>query len=318
MKSMKRFLGFLPMLLAARVACATPCENGLYLYENWLQPSSKTSADLRQLGEKLKTASVRDVYIKVRDLSPEGLRLAEKQIQELRRSGPLGLRVHAWLGRRNCSQPGEKNCFALSEAASRTRLKGQAQRLWASPAFDAVHLNVEPVANGDADFIDLLDQLQSAKPRGKKLSLAGYLMSSKSYAPKPRGGQRPLEWSEDYYRKLAARIDQLMVMSYDTALFSEAGYQTYVRSQTEAFRRLGMPPQLRMGLPAYQTGRAGLYDAKLETLRAASLGVRDALASAECPAGFGVASYVESEMDADEWADFASWGSQAREDKKRH
>ena len=84
-------------------------------------------------------------------------------------------------------------------------------------------------------------------------------------------------WSGAYLHEVALRVDQVALMSYDTALSTVETYAGYVRRTTEA-ALAAVPPEvdLFIGVPAYHE-ESFYHHAEAETLGPALRGVRLAL-----------------------------------------
>jgi hypothetical protein len=166
------------------------------------------------------------------------------------------------------------------------------------PGFAGVHVNIEPCPPGSPDFLRLLDELRTALPRGKVLSVAAY--------PPPTVWHRfpEVHWEEPYFREVAARADQLAVMMYDTSLRSGKLYRHLMAGWTREVLAWSGKTEVLLGLPAYDDAGSGYHHSAAENLRNALLGVHAGLGpSAEPPANYqGVALYCEWEMDETEWA----------------
>ena len=111
----------------------------------------------------------------------------------------------------------------LADLAQRQRIVAEARGL-VDEGFDGVHLNVEPVDDDNVEFLALLRALRTAVGEHRVLSLA-------ATRPAPLGLPRApnFAWSPDYYARVAATSDQIVIMAYDTALPTSSLYRRYVR-----------------------------------------------------------------------------------------
>ncbi len=111
----------------------------------------------------------------------------------------------------------------------------------------------------------------------------------------PRGGL----WSRGYYGEVAGRVDEVAVMTYDSALPWAFLYAKAV--EWEARRLADLPAatgvRLLIGLPTHDERRWSFHP-EAENLRSGLTGVRRA------GAPVGVAVYADWTTDAAEWADF--------------
>jgi hypothetical protein len=164
--------------------------------------------------------------------------------------------------------------------------------------FDGVHVNVEPVPDGDGDFLALLRDLRSAVGEDHILSI-----SATRPSPIPLPIAPNFAWTPRYYALVASAADQLCVMSYDTAAPTPALYRRYVAyaaaSLTSSLAR--SRARVLLGVPTYdETGL--MHRGSVETPENALLGVVYGLRGRGEGGTFeGVALYAEWTTDEREW-----------------
>lgn len=110
-------------------------------------------------------------------------------------------------------------------------------------------------------------------------------------------------WSAAHLHQVAIRVDEVAVMSYDTALWSASACSGFVRDETRlALAAVPSRVALLMGAPAFHTGNLG-HLASAETVAAAIRGVRLALPNGT-PHGsaFGVSLYMDYYATDSDWA----------------
>ncbi len=134
------------------------------------------------------------------------------------------LRVLPWVGGlRKGYRRQRAGTIELADLAQRQRLVAEARGL-VDEGFDGMHLNVEPVDDGNDEFLALLAR---AAHRG------GGRPSALDRRHPPSAGACPARpnfaWRPDYYARVAATVDQIVIMAYDTALPTPAFYRRYVR-----------------------------------------------------------------------------------------
>ncbi len=178
--------------------------------------------------------------------------------------------------------------------------------------FDGVHFDFEPVGDEDPGYLALLDEAGPVvRAAGRMLSV-----SAEQVEPVP-GGRWALEaivghgtwswWSSGYLHQVASRVDQVAIMSYDTALWSASAYTGFVRDETRvALAAVPRGVALLMGVPAFHTDDLG-HDAAAETVVAAIRGVRLALpAGTPSDRAVGVALYVDFAATPPDWVAYRS------------
>jgi spore germination protein YaaH len=188
----------------------------------------------------------------------------------------------------------------LGNLAQRQRIVAECRGL-VDEGFDGVHVNVEPVNNGNVEFLALLRALRTAV--GERA-----LLSVSTIRPAPVG--LPMApnfvWTLDYYVRVGLLVDQVAVMAYDTALPTPALYRRYVSYSASAVTRALAEARARarvvMGVPTYdETGL--MHRAAVENPENALLGVVAGLRGVGGGGTFeGVALYAGWTTDASEWA----------------
>ncbi|GAA1263341.1 glycoside hydrolase family 18 protein [Kitasatospora nipponensis] len=276
----------------------------------------KGPADLAALPQLLR-GGIRDLYVHTGPLEHDGTLppalypQAAALIAAVHRELP-GVRVQAWLG--DLVEPEQEGLHldrpqvrgAVTEAATQVLDAG----------FDGVHFDLEPVHSGDAGFLALLDQVHAVTAaRGAPLSVATSQIDPLPALHDVAGALtgHPKWWSQEYFGQVARRVDQVAVMSYDTAMPLPSLYTGYVARQTTLALEVTPPGvDLLMGLPAYWEDQWS-HRGSAETVPAAVRGVRLALGRrAPDRQAFGVAVYADfSATDAD-WNSYRrDWCRQA-------
>ncbi len=123
--------------------------------------------------------------------------------------------------------------------------------------------------------------------------------------PPPTRWQPSLEvhWEEAYFRQVARRTDQMVVMMYDTSLKNRKFYQALMSRWTRKVVAWAEGKPVLLGLPAYEDAGVDYHDSKVENLRTALSGIHGGLgSSAETPTNYqGIALYSEWTMKAEDW-----------------
>jgi spore germination protein YaaH len=169
--------------------------------------------------------------------------------------------------------------------------------------FDGIHFDFEPVHSGSRGFLAVLDQVHELTARrGVPLSVAAaqidplFNVNALAVAIADEGKW----WSQEYFAEVARRVEQIAVMSYDTAMPLESLYGGYVAKQTSL--ALEVTPDhvdLLMGLPAYWESNPSHWG-HAETVEAAVRGARLGL-GASSKQNFGLAVYVDFTATEEHW-----------------
>lgn len=168
------------------------------------------------------------------------------------------------------------------------------------PRLAGLHLNIEPMPDGNEAFLALLDELKDALGVTKILSVAAYPPPTR-WHPHPQ-----VHWSEAYYREVDQRCDQLVPMMYDTSLRIGKTYTWLVAEWTRELAAWTSHSELLLGLPAYEDHGVAYHDPRVETLDNALRGVNAALLDSHEIGSrvSGLALYADWTLTEDEWASF--------------
>jgi hypothetical protein len=280
--------------------------DALWLGHAWVD-GRKSDADIAALAQRLKGTGIRDLYVHAGPLEHDGTLPASaypeahRLISALHRAAP-GVRVQAWLGDKLASE--DRDGLHLERTGTRAAILVSARRIL-DAGFEGTHFDLEPLHSGDRNYLTLLDGLRTlTRARHAKLSVAAHqidpLPALHSVAGALTG--HPKWWSQAYFGQVARRVDQIAVMSYDTAQPLESLYGGYVAQQTSL--ALEVTPEstdLLMGLPFYHDDNIGHW-ARAETVPAAVRGVRLGLSRTDADrARFGVALYVDFAATEADW-----------------
>ena len=308
-----RWLGFSVQDIGSpSPAARSTGHDALWLGHAWVG-GHETDADVARLASSLRGTGISDLFVHVGPLGDDGALDPAKApgaawfAAEVHAVMP-GVRLQGWLG----DEVEPSGAMDLESVATRARIVASARRVLAW-GFDGVHLDLEPVGDADPGYLDLLDALRPV------VHAAGGVLSVSAEQVEPLTGSRwAMEaveghsswWSAGYLRQVASRVDQVALMTYDTALWSLSAYSGFVRDETAvALQAVPANVGLLIGLPAYHDARSIEHSSSAETVAAAIRGVRLAL-----PAGtpenraFGVALYVDFAATAADWASYrSSW-----------
>jgi len=287
------------LLLTPLLSHSASCENGVYLESRWLNGFEKSHFD--SLLGRIQEKNLKDLYFK---LEKKHLRRRHFKILSAISKAHPEVRFHAWFGKILCDSDRKTKCIRLNDPIDWKETLRQATRVFKSD-FDYLHINFEPISDRDHLFIRFLKMLKQVKPKNKGISLAGYFLRPED----PRITQlfdsnkkTPYFWSRDFYQKVMNEIDHLTVMNYDTGL--SKAYSDFTAWHTRRILEMGKDLQIRIGIPAYDIGRPGLFDPSVENLTSALEGLQQYKGPEGCRPGFGVTIFRWDEISPEEWKSF--------------
>lgn len=277
----------------------------VWIDHSWVA-TPPTLSRLHGLCATLRTHGLSEIYVHVGPLDGAGT-IAEERAPGAHRfaegfhAACPGVRALAWIGQ---LLPTWDGLFNLHDPVERAALARTAARFTAA-GFDGVQYDLEPVASGDPLFLDLLRRTRSAIGAGW-LAVAGPSLlpaGGLSILPRPHLPLTP--WSGPYYAQVAALVNEVDPMLYDTSLRDRAAYTAFVAEQARDLTSLIPDVSIHFGLPAFP-GRSDVYDHAVENLSTALAGIRQGL-----PGGTGVALYSLWTMTPDQWDVFDRWRATA-------
>ncbi|MFE9837133.1 hypothetical protein ACFYP4_18700 [Streptomyces sp. NPDC005551] len=281
--------------------------DALWLGHAWVD-GRKRDADVGDLARRLRRTGIRDLYVHAGPLEHDGTLprsaypRARWLITAVHRELP-GVRVQAWLGDALASEG--PHGMRLEREATRAAVVRSTRQILAA-GFDGAHFDLEPLHSGDRNYLSLLDGLRRVtRAEGVPLSVAAHQIDPLPAANSVRGALtgHPKWWSQAYFGQVARRVDQIAVMTYDTALPLESLFGGYVAQQTSL--ALEVTPEstdLLMGLPFFHEDDMSHHESA-ETVAAAVRGTRLGLSRTDrTRTRFGVALYVDFAAHEEDWA----------------
>ncbi|WP_328750276.1 glycosyl hydrolase family 18 protein [Streptomyces sp. NBC_00285] len=281
-------------------------KDAIWLGHAWVD-GRKTDADVTAFARRLRDTGIRDLYVHAGPLEHNGT-LPESAYPRARwligavhKAAP-GIRVQAWLGDKLATE--SPDGLHLADADTRAAVVRSTRQILAA-GFDGAHFDLEPLHSGDENYLDLLDSLrQVTRARNVPLSVAAHQIDPLPALHSVAGTftEHPKWWSQAYFGQVARRVDQIAVMSYDTALPLESLYGGYVAQQTSlALEVTPNSTDLLMGLPFYRESNFDHWGFA-ETVPAAVRGVRLGLSRTDADRpNFGVALYVDFAATEGDW-----------------
>lgn len=281
--------------------------NGIWLQHGWLGDDGwfdrydktdrinefRDDKRLTELSKQLQAYHITDVYPHLAPTSPDGrIALLNDEQAERLLDTFVGLRVMPWIGGAWGAQAHP------DQTAWREAFVDSIRELIEShPRFAGVHINIEPCPSGNRDFILLLEQVRAVLKPGQVLSVAAYPPPTR-WHPFPE-----VHWDEAYFKEVASRADQLVVMMYDTSLRRPKLYRALMAQWTKQVLEWSGSADVLLGLPAYDDADTDYHDPDTENLHHGLAGVHAGLLQYDpLPGNYqGIAIYSEWEMRADEW-----------------
>ncbi len=212
-------------------------------------------------------------------------------------------RLDAWIG-----IPVELPDYRLDDEDIRAEIAAFSSQVLSTFGFDGIHLNAEPVWNGDEYFPVLLREVRQAIGEDIILSVAVPPDWNTGVPGIPAGPYTTADahWSREYKQRVAFLSDEIAVMAYNSGLSTPEEYQIWMAYQVSQFAGalspLGVDTQLIFGIPTYDAEPPG-HDPAAESVPAAISGIKQGLdavgAAAQLVRGVGI--YAEWSTDAAEW-----------------
>lgn len=212
------------------------------------------------------------------------------------------------------------NAVPLDDTTLHTRVAELSTLLVTTYGFDGVYLNIEPVRDGDEDFLQLLRTVRLAlDDTADSMGLETRIPIAVAIPPdwRPSDPTIPFspritsvfEWSTEYKQNVALLVDEMLIMAYNSGLSRQEDYSTWVAYQTKAYAQavaeLDVETEVLIGVPTYPDEPPG-HDDDIENIPTAVQGVRSGLVQAGDAAEVvrGLTIYVEWTTDETEWATF--------------
>jgi glycosyl hydrolase family 18 (putative chitinase) len=277
--------------------------NAVWLEHRWLEREHSPD-EMRALLSALAARGVAYVYPHLIPFNGTGALPAHSREQmraflAVARQAAPGVKVLPWVGGLRIGYRRQRaGSLDLADLGQRQRIVAECRGL-IDEGFDGIHLNVEPVDDGNVEFLSLLRALRTAIGPDRVLSLS---------AIRPGPLRLPFApnflWTPEYYARIGEVADQIVVMAYDTALPTPSSYRRYL-SYVARSVTTGLAPSSRarvlVGIPTYdETGL--MHRAGVETPENALAGLVAGLRGLGTGGTFeGVALYAEWTTDDTEW-----------------
>lgn len=274
--------------------------DALWLGHMWVD-GRRTEKDVKDLAVRLRRTGIKDLFVHTgpfeRDgtINPENYPVADSFVAWVHKHLP-GVRVSAWLGQK------VDGFLDLDSPATRKNILASVRAVMAL-GYDGIHYNFEPIGDDDGDFLELLD---GTRP------LTGLLSTStpqiEPYPLMRLTARAALDhdkyWSQDFFKSVADRVDQVAIMAYDSGMPFESLYGGYVVRQAEL--ALDLVPDTKnifVGAPAYHDHGVPWSD-QAESVATAAEAARLALTAHGRRERYGLALYVDFAATEADWREY--------------
>ncbi len=181
--------------------------------------------------------------------------------------------------------------------------------------FDGVFLDVEPVWDGDQNFLALLRAVRSSVGMTTQISAAIPPDWSPAHTdiPLPPLITPGTEWSKDYKQSVALLVNHMAVMVFNSGLSTAADYEQWVAYQVKTYAQavaaLDTDTDVLIAVPTFDSAPPG-HDPAVENVSTAVQGINLGVQQAGDAGSYvsGLAIYADWTTDGNEWADWRnSW-----------
>ncbi|MFA6917383.1 MAG: glycosyl hydrolase family 18 protein [Candidatus Gracilibacteria bacterium] len=274
--------------------------NAVWIAHEWVG-EEKSDVDIQRLVGDFQKHQIGTVFVHVGPLNEDGTidpvtyqhamnfiykaRLFDENIQ-----------YQAWLGQL-------RNKIDLADPDVRHNVANQAFIMTNLVGFDGVHFDIEPVWDGDENFILTLKESRELVGNDKVISVALAEFIPKSIIWLTQKIHKFENYNTEInYKNVAQYADQLVVMVYDTGLDKEWKYRWLVKEQTIWVTDLFNKKEVFIAIPSYDDVKAG-FDPLIENIGNGLEGIIEGLNNTRSDEGnfAGVAIYPYWEISDDEW-----------------
>jgi hypothetical protein len=290
-------------------------QNGVWLEHSWAG-ETHAGPDYDALASLLGAEQVTYVYAHVGPLDSDGTIPADLAPNAATLVSQLharlsGVHVLAWIGQVDSDgdTPGTVN---LDDSSVREQIAATAAHFVRVLGFDGIIYDIEPILNNNPRYIDLLEETRADLPPGAILSTIGQKWAPNAHIADflRSQGKADAWWTTYYYADVAAHVDQIVPLIYNSAMPTARAYEIFVQQETEhildAVRSARHPPQVLIGLPTYP-GNSFWYHDTAENIMTGLSGVIAGLNSNRDTSAFtGVAIYRFAYTSSQDWSIYRS------------
>lgn len=281
--------------------------NAVWIAHEWADTVS-SEAKVSELIGKLTKHGIGTLYLHVGPLGEDGTidpslyKETVNFVENVKRVNP-DMKILAWMGQL-------RNKINLSSSGVRHNILNMCLIFTGMAGMDGVHFDVEPVWDGDTDFIELLKEtgeMFNKQGNGKILSVAMSEFIPKTFVWIAGGIWDLVNYNTEVnYTNVGLYADQIVDMVYDTGMQKDWSYEWLMKEQviwlTDLFDDFDRKVDLLIGIPAYNKGGEA-FNPEVENVKNGLIGILNGLNDirASHENFTGVAIYPEWEIDQNEW-----------------
>lgn len=274
--------------------------NAVWIGHEWVG-EEKTDIQIQELVNTLKNHQIDTVFVHVGPINSSGSVDPETYkyslgFLEKAKSFEEDINYQAWLGQ-------IRRKLDLADESVRHNISNLSIILADVVGFDGIHFDIEPVWDGDGDFIKLLAEVRDDLGEEKKISVAlaelipqsilwlsEHVYSFENYN------------SEVNFSNVAKYADQVVAMVYDLGFESEWFYRWIVTEQTIRITDLLEGTEVFIAIPSYDEEKEG-FSSEVENVKNGLRGIIKGLNNFRSNENnfAGVAIYPYWEIDEEEW-----------------
>lgn len=277
--------------------------NAVWIGHEWVG-EEKSDAEIQALASDFGKHGIGTVFVHAGpfledgSIDPETYKYSVNFVEKAK-SFDDKIRYQAWLGQ-------IRSKIDLSKAEVRHNIAKQAFIMARLVGFDGVHFDIEPVWDGDEDFIQTLKEARELLTNEKKISVALAEFLPESFIWLTQAIHKFENYNTEVnYKNVAKYADQIVVMVYDTGFDRAWKYIWLVKEETIAVTALFKDKEVFIAIPAYEEVKTG-FDPLVENIENGLVGIIKGLNNSRSKEEnfAGVAIYPYWEIDDKEWNTF--------------
>jgi hypothetical protein len=196
----------------------------------------------------------------------------------------------------------------LTDEKTRHEIVAFVAELIGQAGFNGVHLDAEPILDNNESYLLLLDDLRNALGRQYLVSIAGSHWVSPELARLPWVNDNQVSWNGDYYRAVAKRVDQIVMMTYDSEQTNAAIYRLWLREQVHGVDAslANLDTELLIGVSISQEDTES-HQPLVENMQNGLAGLCDGILASQVTVADGAAIYASWEAYPIDWQIWDKW-----------